>query len=68
MWAGIDPLANPLLGLALSWRPVLAPAQLAYGCHQGQLPRALSEVAASLQPLCPGVCRRVAIEGDWLNL
>jgi len=68
MWAGIDPIANPVLGFALPWRSVLAPMQLAYGCHQGQMPRAIAEVAAPLQKLCPNVCRRVAIEGDWLNL
>ncbi len=68
MWAGIDPLANARLGVDVPWRPVLAPAELAYGCHRGQLPRAIAEVAACLQALCPQVCRRVAIEGDWLNL
>ncbi|NJK59117.1 MAG: hypothetical protein HC918_00950 [Oscillatoriales cyanobacterium SM2_1_8] len=68
MWAGIDPLTRPLLGCDLPWRPVLSPEQLAYGCHQGQMPGVIAEVAAPLQRLCPEVCRRVAIEGGWLNL
>ncbi|MFQ3679675.1 MAG: hypothetical protein SNJ60_04110 [Pseudanabaenaceae cyanobacterium] len=68
MWAGIEPLATAILGLPLPWRPVLTPDQLAYGCHQGQMPLAIAAIADPLQSLCPDVCRRVAIEGDWLNL
>ncbi|MGQ9864877.1 MAG: hypothetical protein ACUVSQ_01115 [Pseudanabaenaceae cyanobacterium] len=68
MWVGIEAIANAGLGLTLPWRPVLAPADLAYGCHRGQMPQPIAELAESLQKLCPAVCRRVAIERDWLNL